>query len=127
MKKLAALLLTLALVFSLTACSDKKDENTDNGENTATEQEKEGEDNKETGKDNEGETQSAEITVRDLMNNKNARLAFAHGFDKEYIADTILGNGSKPVDFLVPTGLAIGPDNKDFRDKNPDGYLHFDA
>ncbi len=127
MKKLAALLLTLALVFSLTACSDKKDENTSEGENTTTEENADKENADKEG-DKEGEEKPAgDVSVRDLMNNKNARLAFAHGFDKEYIADTILGNGSKAVDFLVPTGLAIGPDDKDFRAKNPDGYLHYDA
>lgn len=51
--------------------------------------------------------------------NENIRKAVAMGFDKQSFADTVLQNGSKPIDALVPEGLAKGPESdKDFREEN---------
>jgi len=47
--------------------------------------------------------------------NENLRLALALSFDKSYITDTILHDGSNVADYIVPIGLATGPDGKDFR------------
>ena len=49
------------------------------------------------------------------IKNENLRLALALGFDKSYITDTILHDGSTVADYIVPIGLATGPDSKDFR------------
>lgn len=48
--------------------------------------------------------------------NANLRLALALSFDKAYITDSILHDGSNVADYIVPIGLATGPDGKDFRD-----------
>ncbi len=112
MKKLISIALAAALIFSLTACG---------GNSTMV---------KKNGKEKSKTEKSVEkgtISAKKLMQNKDARLAFAYGFDKNYIADTILGNGSKPVDFLVPLGIAKGVDGKDFRNENPKGFIHYDV
>jgi len=51
----------------------------------------------------------------EILKNLNARKAFALAFDKSFITDEILANGSLPADYLVPVNLASGPDGKDFR------------
>lgn len=58
------------------------------------------------------------------LQNVNLRLALAHGFNKAHIAQTILNDGSIPANFIVPVGLASGPDGKDFRAAAPT-YLEY--
>lgn len=59
--------------------------------------------------------------------NENIRKALAMAFDKKAFADTILQNGSLPIDGLVPEGLAKGPESsKDFREENG-ALLAYDA
>ncbi len=112
MKKLISIALAAALLFSLTACGGPgKKVKKEGNEKTKTEK----------------NAEKGTVSVEKLMKNKDVRLAFAYGFNKKYITDTILGNGSKPVDFLVPLGLAIGPDGKDFRNKDPKGFIHYDV
>lgn len=53
---------------------------------------------------------------REPFNNVNARKAVAMAFDKEFIADELLNNGSIAADYLVPQGLAVSPEGKDFRE-----------
>lgn len=60
------------------------------------------------------------------LQNENMRLALAHAFNKAHIASTILNDGSIPADFIVPVGLATGPDGKDFRASAPK-YLEYNA
>jgi len=55
-------------------------------------------------------------TKNDILKNVNARKAFAMGFDKTFITDELLKNGSIAADYLVPSNLATGPDGKDFRE-----------
>lgn len=120
MKRLLALLLALVLVFSLVACGEKKDE----GEKKDDKQtEQKDEEKKDEAKDEKKEAK--EITPMELMKNVHARRAIAMGFDKQYIVDVILANGSFPVDFLVPKGLCFDDAGKDFREMHPDGFLHY--
>ncbi len=63
--------------------------------------------------------------LNDTLKNENLRLALALSFDKAYITDTILHDGSKVADYIVPVGLATGPDGKDFRD-GAETFLSFD-
>jgi len=58
------------------------------------------------------------------LQNTNLRLALAHAFNKEQITDTVLNDGSIPADFIVPVGLATGPDGFDFRATAPK-YLEY--
>jgi len=53
---------------------------------------------------------------REPFNNLNARKAVAMAFDKSFITDELLNNGSSVADYLIPTGLAVSPEGKDFRD-----------
>lgn len=52
----------------------------------------------------------------ELFSNLNARKAFSYAIDKEHIANKILNDGSVAADFIIPRGLATGPDGKDFRE-----------
>ncbi len=54
------------------------------------------------------------------LKNVNIRKAIDMAWDKEGLTNVILNNGSVPAYFLVPKGLAKGPDGKDFRDSNGD-------
>ncbi|MGO1748028.1 ABC transporter substrate-binding protein [Alkalibacterium gilvum] len=64
-------------------------------------------------------------TVVEGLENENLRKALATSFDKQQITDTILKDGSVPADYIIPDGLAVGPDGKDFRETS-DTYLEFD-
>ncbi len=74
----------------------------------------------------ESSTEKKRISARKLLENTNARMAIAYAFDKSFISDVVLGNGSAAVDFLVPQGLAISEDGVDFREAHPAGWHHFD-
>lgn len=50
------------------------------------------------------------------LENDHLRLAYSQAFDKEHIASNVLKDGSVPADFIIPKGLATGPDGKDFRE-----------
>lgn len=63
----------------------------------------------------------------EIFSNLNARKAFQHAINKQYIVDTILNDGSKVANFLVPTGLGNGPDNKDFRSSAGSNYAKYDV
>ncbi len=131
MKKALIAILSLSLVFSMSACgkNEQKNEKPQPKKKVEKNNEVKKEEKKETKKEEKKKEKSDEgkITAAQLMKNKNARLAFAYGFDKNFITDNLLGNGSKPADYLVPVGLAFDEDNKDFREKNPDGFIHFDV
>ncbi len=71
-------------------------------------------------------TEKKHISGRQLIANVNARMAIAYAFDKTYISDVVLGNGSVAVDFFVPQGFAISQAGVDFRSAQPDGWHHFD-
>lgn len=60
-----------------------------------------------------------------LFANEDARKAVAHAVNKDYIAKQILNDGSFAADFIVPKGLATGPDGKDFR-QSAGTYLEYD-
>ena len=55
------------------------------------------------------------------LKNKKLREAIALSIDKKNLANVILNDGSKPADFLVPKGLATGPDGKDFTETFKNG------
>lgn len=61
----------------------------------------------------------------ELFDNVNARKAVSHAIDKQHIVDSILNDGSTPADFIVPVGLATGPDGKDFRETT-ETFLEYD-
>lgn len=120
MKRLLSLLVVLTLAFSLAACGPKPAEKTE-----APKDEPKTEAPKDEAKDEPKEVK--EITAMELMKNVNARKAIASAFDKEYIQDVILNNGSKAVNYFVPAGLATDENGKDFREKYPDGWLGYDV
>ncbi|MEW4150097.1 peptide ABC transporter substrate-binding protein [Bacillus thuringiensis] len=49
------------------------------------------------------------------LKSQKLREAIALSIDKKNLSNVILNDGSKPADFLVPKGLATGPDGKDFQ------------
>ena len=53
------------------------------------------------------------------LQNKNLRLALALSFDKNAAVNNVLKDGSVAADYLIPSGLATGPDKKDYRDGAP--------
>ncbi|MEM5671181.1 ABC transporter substrate-binding protein [Bacillus cereus] len=48
------------------------------------------------------------------LKSKKLRKQATLSIDKKALTNVILNDGSKPVDYLVPKGLASGPDGKDF-------------
>lgn len=54
--------------------------------------------------------------ANEIFKNVNARRALSLAIDKTFITEKILGNGSIPADYLVPSNLANGIDGKDFRE-----------
>ncbi|MEN8907705.1 MAG: peptide ABC transporter substrate-binding protein [Clostridiales bacterium] len=54
----------------------------------------------------------------ELFSNLNARKAIQHAINKQHIVDKILNDGSIVADYIVPKDLAIGPDQKDFRENS---------
>ncbi|MCK8061233.1 MULTISPECIES: ABC transporter substrate-binding protein [unclassified Fusibacter] len=118
MKKLMALLLVFVMVFALAACGKTTtEENTDVAGT---------DDQEQVATDDQKKADPVEITAKELMKNVNARKALATSFDKTYITESILGNGSQPVNFFVPKGLATDENGEDFREVYPDGWLAFD-
>ncbi|AQY51854.1 oligopeptide ABC transporter oligopeptide- binding protein [Listeria weihenstephanensis FSL R9-0317] len=56
-----------------------------------------------------------------IFANENARKAIATVIDKETMVDTVLANGSEPIDGLVPSKFTFNPETKeDFRKENGD-------
>ena len=55
------------------------------------------------------------------LKSKKLREAIALSVDKKNLANVILNDGSKEADFLVPKGLATGPDGKDFQETFKNG------
>ncbi|WP_242212497.1 peptide ABC transporter substrate-binding protein [Bacillus cereus group sp. BfR-BA-01383] len=55
------------------------------------------------------------------LKSKKMREAIALSIDKKNLANVILNDGSKEADFLVPKGLATGPDGKDFQETFKNG------
>lgn len=59
---------------------------------------------------------------RDGLDNLNIRMALAKSYDKEAITKRVLKDGSTPMDYFVPVGLAASAEGKDFREDAGDGY-----
>ncbi|MGG3400109.1 ABC transporter substrate-binding protein, partial [Bacillus paranthracis] len=55
------------------------------------------------------------------LKSKKLREAIALSIDKKNLTNVILNGGSKPADYLVPKGLAAGPDGKDFQETFKNG------
>ncbi|MES5956022.1 peptide ABC transporter substrate-binding protein [Bacillus fungorum] len=55
------------------------------------------------------------------LKSKKLREAIALSIDKKNLTNVILNDGSKPADYLVPKGLAAGPDGKDFQETFKNG------
>lgn len=121
MKKLLVAVLLVTLLFAMSGCGP-----TTTSEDPATSSGTESQDNADTTTNSASEANDSTITSRELMQNVNARKAFAHGFDKTYITEVILGNGSKPANYFVPVGLAVDDNGVDFRSKYPEGWSNFD-
>ncbi|MFO8069548.1 MAG: peptide ABC transporter substrate-binding protein [Alkalibacterium sp.] len=64
-------------------------------------------------------------TLVEGLENANLRKALATAFDKQQITETVLKDGSVPANYIIPDGLATGPDGKDFRETT-DTYLEYD-
>ncbi len=62
-----------------------------------------------------------------VFSNLKARQAIQFAVNKEGIVNNILNDGSTVADFIIPTGLATGPDGKDFRETSKNDYGKFDA
>ncbi|GAB6109853.1 peptide ABC transporter substrate-binding protein [Fusibacter bizertensis] len=62
-----------------------------------------------------------------IFSNLNARKAFQHAVNKDNIVANILNDGSTVANYIVPTGLATGPDGKDFRETSKNEYGTYDV
>lgn len=63
----------------------------------------------------------------EIYSNVNARKAMQHAINKDNIVTNILNDGSTTANFIVPTGLATGPDGKDFRATSKNDYGLYDV
>ncbi|MGL5756080.1 MAG: ABC transporter substrate-binding protein [Paraclostridium sp.] len=62
-----------------------------------------------------------------VLENKNARAAIALALDKQLMCESILNNGSTPVNYLVAEDLAFDSQGKDYREFAGNmGYEHND-
>ncbi|MBC6130406.1 peptide ABC transporter substrate-binding protein, partial [Listeria booriae] len=59
--------------------------------------------------------------------NKNIRKALALAIDKQSYTDTVLKNGSKPANNLVPEGFTFDPGNKEDYTKESGPHLEYDV
>ena len=50
----------------------------------------------------------------ETVTNQNLRLALAHCIDKEALCDSVLKDGSSPAYTIVPSGLSVDENGKDF-------------
>lgn len=124
MKRTVALLLVIVMFFSLTACGNEpKDE--DKEIKQKTEKDKNNEESPKKEDEVVDKTDKKVIDPSELLKNVHARRAIAMGFDKTFITDFIEADGSKPVDYLIPLGLAFDDNGEDFRKKYPEGFLHY--
>ena len=102
LKKMLALLLSVAL---LVGCGGGKG----NNEEAAGGNEAEG-----------GEEETVEVSVNDELSkqysNLNFRLALANAIDRETIANLVLKDGSVAAEGFIPKEFAYGPDGKDYRE-----------
>lgn len=63
----------------------------------------------------------------EVFSNINARKALQTAVNKERIVANILNDGSTVANYIVPTGLATGPDGKDFRETSKNDYSVYDV
>lgn len=119
MKKILSLLLVLVMATSLLAACGGGAPSESETSTPATE----------TPADDKGaeETPAADVDGDpiEIMKNVSARKAISMAFDKQFIVDEILGNGSIATDYFVPAGLASDPDGNDFRSMYPEGWNSF--
>lgn len=59
-------------------------------------------------------------TTRDSTANANIRRAISQAFDKELYANSVIQDGSTPLNGLVPVGFDVDEDGVDFRDVQGD-------
>ena len=62
---------------------------------------------------------------KEHLANADLRLALAFAIDRDHLVDDIMGDGSLAAEYIVPAGLAVGPDGKDFRETS-DKFLAYD-
>lgn len=62
---------------------------------------------------------------KEHLANADLRLALAYALDRGHLVDDIMGDGSLAAEYIVPAGLAVGPDGKDFRETS-DTFLAYD-
>ncbi|MGL5753904.1 MAG: ABC transporter substrate-binding protein [Paraclostridium sp.] len=102
-KKLAVLALTALSVTSVAGCSSTGGNDSNQGQS-------------DTGKIGEPYA---------VLANQNARGAIAMAIDKETICNTILNNGSSPVDYFTSAGLGINDEGKEYQEvANVQGYSY---
>lgn len=124
MKKRILLILVLVFAMIFTACAPQKPaDSTDKKPDDANTQ-TQGQEEK---KDDENKQEGKTITAKELFNNLNARYAFAYAIDKSFIETNVLADGSLGVDFFVTDDFAFNDKGEDFRDKYPNGFLHYDV
>ncbi len=71
-------------------------------------------------------TTDGTVTSKQVLGNANARKAIAMAFNKQYIVETILNNGSIAADYFVPANFITNPDGGDWRD-GAGTYLSYDV
>ena len=59
-------------------------------------------------------------TTREATGNANIRRALSQAFDKELYAESVIQDGSTPLNGLVPVGFDVSEDGVDFRDEQGD-------
>ncbi|MDR1794219.1 MAG: peptide ABC transporter substrate-binding protein [Erysipelotrichaceae bacterium] len=65
---------------------------------------------------------SLNFEIHPELRNVNLRLAMAWAIDRDNITQNIMKDGSYSAYYMIPIGLATGPDGKDFRDGGPTYY-----
>ncbi len=60
--------------------------------------------------------------TKEGLDNVNIRKALAKSYDKEAITTRVLKDGSTPMDYFVPQGLATNEDGEDFRESAGSSY-----
>lgn len=72
-------------------------------------------------------TESAgDVKGKDLVKNVHLRKAISMGFDKDYLIQEVIGDGSLTANYFFPADFVNGPDGKDFRASGAE-YLVYDV
>ncbi len=124
MKRFLSLILSLAILFSFSACSFNESSDSETKENTEAKESTEENKDSQENKDKENDNNKRKASSAELLKNIHVRKAIALAIDKTALAETA-GNSTQAINYIVPSGFVVNNETVDFRSKYPDGFLAY--